>query len=148
VTSVNDNESEEEVIFDAARLLTVPGGGPLLTVTLTAAEIVVLAAASLAEAVKLWAALVAVVLSQMIAKGAVVSSAPRLTPSSLNCTPTTPTLSEALAVTETDEPETMAPALGAEIETVGGMVSGVAAVVKVKSAEVAKLAEASLDLTL
>ena len=51
-----------------------------------------------------------------------MSSAPRLFPSSLNWTPTTPTLSEALADTVTP-PETVAPAAGALMETVGGVVS-------------------------
>src|SRR5437870_2645708 len=54
--------------------------------------------------------------------GAVVTSAPRLAPSSLNCTPTTPTLSVALAETVT-VPATVAPATGIVIETVGGVVS-------------------------
>ena len=39
------------------------------------------------------------VVSQVSAYGAVVSSEPRLAPSSWNCTPATPTLSEALAET-------------------------------------------------
>src|SRR5258705_2297090 len=55
--------------------------------------------------------------------GAAVSATPRLEPSSLNCTPTTPTLSEALAVTLV-VPETVAPEAGAVILTVGGVVSG------------------------
>ena len=53
-----------------------------------------------------------------------VSSAPRFAPSSLNCTPATLTLSDAVAVTVT-VPETVAPAAGAVIETVGGVVSAV-----------------------
>ena len=53
-----------------------------------------------------------------------VSSAPRLVvPSSLNCTPATPTLSEAEAVTVNAVPETVAPLVGAVIETVGGVAS-------------------------
>ncbi len=51
-----------------------------------------------------------------------VSSAPRFAPSSLNCTPTTATLSLALAETAT-EPETVAAAAGVVIETDGGVVS-------------------------
>jgi len=50
------------------------------------------------------------------------SSLPRLAPSSLNCTPTTPTLSEAVAVTLT-VPEIVAPPAGAVIDTVGAVVS-------------------------
>ena len=56
--------------------------------------------------------------------GSVTFSAPRLAPSSLNCTPTTPTLSAALADTITDEPETVALFVGAVMVTVGGVVSG------------------------
>jgi hypothetical protein len=54
-----------------------------------------------------------------------VTSAPRFAPSSLNCTPTTPTLSAALAETVV-VPATVAPAAGAVIETVGGVLSLVA----------------------
>ena len=45
-------------------------------------------------------------------------------PSSLNCTPATPTLSEAVAETVTAVPETVAPLAGVVRETVGGVVSG------------------------
>ncbi|PYQ38251.1 MAG: hypothetical protein DMF77_24595 [Acidobacteria bacterium] len=58
----------------------------------------------------------------MIEKGAVVSSDPAFAPSTRNCTPATPTLSEALAETVIT-PETVAPADGAVIVTVGGVVS-------------------------
>src|SRR5439155_9632550 len=57
-----------------------------------------------------------------MAYGAAVTSAPRFAPSSLNCTPTTPTLSVALAETVT-VPETEAPATGAVMETAGGVAS-------------------------
>src|SRR5207245_829497 len=97
-------------------------GGVLSTVTLTAAEAAVLPAASRATAVRPWAAFVAVVVGQEIVYGAAVTSAPKLTPSSLNCTPTTPTLSVALAETVI-VPETVALAAGAVMETVGGVVS-------------------------
>src|SRR2546426_4939427 len=60
--------------------------------------------------------------------GAVVTSAPRFAPSSLNCTPTTPTLSVAVAETVI-VPEMVAPADGAVSATVGGVVSGGARVV-------------------
>ena len=52
-----------------------------------------------------------------------MSSAPRAAPSSRNWTPTTPTLSLAVAETVTAEPETVAPFAGAVIDTVGGVVS-------------------------
>ena len=81
-----------------------------------------------------------------MAYGAAVTSAPRFAPSSLNCKPTTPTLSVALAETVT-VPEMVAPATGAVIETVGGVVSGGARVVKVPSPETARLPIASLDFT-
>src|SRR5438552_7231009 len=63
-----------------------------------------------------------VVVFQETAYGAVVTSAPRLAPSSLNWTPTTPTLSVALAETVT-VPATGEPAAGAVTVTDGGVVS-------------------------
>ncbi len=54
-----------------------------------------------------------------------MSSPPRLAPSSLNCTPLTPTASAAFAVTLTDA-WTVAPSAGAVIETVGAVESPVA----------------------
>ena len=54
--------------------------------------------------------------------GAAVSGAPRFAPFSRNCTLATPTLSLAVAVTVT-EPDTVDPLAGAEIATVGSVVS-------------------------
>src|SRR3989442_14375882 len=51
-----------------------------------------------------------------------MSSAPRLTPSSLNWTPTTPMLSVAFAAT-VRVPETVAPAVGVMMEAAGGVMS-------------------------
>ena len=51
-----------------------------------------------------------------------MSSAPALTPSNWNCTPATPTLSEALAVTVI-VPETVTPEAGEVMLTVGAVVS-------------------------
>src|SRR5437016_3604331 len=51
-----------------------------------------------------------------------MTSAPRLTPSSLNWTPTTPMLSVALAET-VSVPETVAPAVGVMMEAAGGVMS-------------------------
>ena len=51
-----------------------------------------------------------------------MSSAPRLLPSSLNWTPTTPTLSVAVAVTGI-VPDTVSPVCGEVIETEGGVES-------------------------
>src|SRR3989454_4369486 len=65
----------------------------------------------------------AVVVSHVTEYGDVVSSAPRLPPSSWNWTPTTPTLSEAVAETVI-LPVTVAPEVGAVMLTVGAVVSG------------------------
>jgi hypothetical protein len=61
--------------------------------------------------------------------GAAVTSAPRFAPSSVNCTPTTPTLSDADAATVIVF-DTLAPSEGAVTDTVGGVGSllGVVAV--------------------
>src|SRR2546428_13124941 len=109
--------------------LVIVGG--LTTVTLTAVDVAVLPAASRATAVTVWDPLATRVVFQEMAYGAAVTSAPTFAPSSLNCTPTTPTLSEALAETVT-VPVTVAPAAGAGIDTVGG---GVSATVTLDSAE-------------
>ena len=66
--------------------------------------------------------MLAVVVFQETAYGALVSLAPRLTPSRRNRTRTTPTLSEALAVTKM-VPETVAPSSGDVMVTVAGVVS-------------------------
>ncbi len=58
----------------------------------------------------------------MIEYGEMVSSAPRFTPSRLNWTPETPTLSEAVADTVV-VPDTVDPPVGEVIETVGGVES-------------------------
>src|SRR6266850_5822666 len=94
------------------------GGAPLLaTVTVTGAEVVRLSAESRAMAVRTCEPLLAPAVSQEIEYGAVVPSAPRLAPSSRNCTPATPTLSEALAVT-VKVADTVAPLLGEVMLTV------------------------------
>src|SRR6266850_379735 len=94
-----------------------------LTVTVTPVEDFVLPAASRATAVSVWVPVDVAEVSQVIAYGDVASSAPRFTPSSLNCTPTTPRLSLALADTVV-APETVAPFAGAVIATDGAVVSG------------------------
>ena len=61
-----------------------------------------------------------------------MSSPPkRMVPFRKNCTPATPTLSEALALTVT-VPDTIAPSAGAVTVTVGLIVSGTASAVSVK----------------
>src|SRR5438094_6597564 len=93
-------------------------------VTLTAAAVDVLPAASRATAVSVWLPLAAAVVSHVTAYGALVTSTPRLTPSTLNCTPATPTLSEALATICT-APDTDALAAGAVSDTDGAVPSSV-----------------------
>src|SRR5687767_7572123 len=82
-----------------------------------------LPAASRATHETVWVPLVSRVEFNVTEYGAAFSSAPRLAPSSLNCTPVTPMLSVTVALTLTDEPETVALAAGAEIATVGAVVS-------------------------
>ncbi len=106
------------------------GGGVviiLFTVTLTADEVVKLELESRAIAVIECEPLVTEVVLQETEYGDVVSSAPTFTPSTLNCTPDTATLSEALAVIFT-APETVAEAAGDVTETVGGVVSPLSSV--------------------
>src|SRR5438445_5372962 len=110
--------------WEAAELMVTEGGVVSLnTVTVTAAEVVRLPAASRATAVSVCEPLLAVVVFHDIEYGVAVSSAPRLAPSNRNCTPTTPTLSEALAVTLV-VPPTVAPETGEVMLTVGGVASG------------------------
>ena len=73
-----------------------------------------------------------------------MSSLPTAEPSTKNWTPATPTLSEALAVT-VNVPETVAPAAGEVMPTVGGVVSGAGPLdtVMVTGAEVRTLPAAS-----
>src|SRR5688572_4805592 len=107
----------------AGAAIEIAGAVTSRTVTLTAAEVVAFPAASRAIARSVWIPGVAVVLFHEIEYGAAVSRVPRLAPSSWNCTLATPTLSLALAETDT-EPETLAPAAGAVMDTVGGVGSG------------------------
>ena len=87
----------EPATVDAdAGAVIVTVGDALSTVTVTAAEVVTLPAASRATAVRLCDPLLADVVFHGTEYGAVVSSAPSAAPSRRNCTPTTPTLSEAL----------------------------------------------------
>src|SRR6185295_5099126 len=123
----------------------VVSAATLFTVTATDAD-AVLPAASRAIAVSVWLAFEAVVVFHATEYGATTSSAPRLTPSTLNCTPATPTLSEAEAETVTALPETVAPSAGAVKETVGRVESGVATV-NVKSPATVALPAASALVT-
>ena len=135
VAPVGEEEQEVAFVEDQAMVVLVlyarevepaetvtVGAGVLFTVTATEEEVVVFPAASLAVAVRVWEALVAEVVVQETEYGEVVSSLPRFAPSSLNCTPETPTLSEAEAATVT-VPLTVLPAEGEVTETEGGVVS-------------------------
>src|SRR6267378_3405905 len=97
-------------------------GVGLATVTVTGAEVVALPAASRATAVRVYEPLATAVVFAGTAYGAVVFSAPMSMPLCLNCTPTTPTSSEARATTGT-VPQRVAPDGGETMATVGGVVS-------------------------
>src|SRR5439155_1451879 len=111
-------------VMPAGSLVSVPV--PVPPFETVSAEVVALPAASRSLALSVWAPLGTVVVFQDTEYGATRSSAPRLAPSSLHCTPTTPTLSSAAAETVTVF-ETVAPPSCALIETVGGVVSDAAA---------------------
>src|SRR2546425_10428983 len=108
---------------DAVTPESTGGVRSLLTVTETAAEVAVLPAASRATAVRVCEPFGTAGGFQATVNGATVTSAPRLVLSSLNWTPTTPTLSEAGAET-VREPGTEAPAAGGGKGTAGGVMSG------------------------
>ena len=96
----------------------------LLTVTVTGLEVVVLPAASRAAAVSVCVPLATLLVVQLALQGAEPSSAPSAVPSTRNCTPATPTLSDAVAVTSS-VPLTVAPPGGARMLTLGAAVSAV-----------------------
>src|SRR6266850_5996757 len=102
----------------AGAVIETTGGvvSALFTVTVIAVAVFVLPAASRATAVSVWLPLEAVVVFQVRWNGLAPSSEPRLPPSSLNWTPTTPTLSDAAAETMTLVPDTVTPLAGAVIE--------------------------------
>src|SRR5947208_8057114 len=97
-------------------------GGPFETVTVTAADVAVLPAASRAMTVRVWGPSLVPRVFHWRLYGAAGSSGPRLAPSSWNWTRSTPTLSEAVAVTLI-VPDTGSPLAGAVRLTVGGVVS-------------------------
>ncbi len=107
--------------------------------TVTPLDVVTLPAASRARALSVCEPLATGTVFQEMLYGAAVSSAPRLTPSSRNCTPATPMLSDALAET-TIVPVTVEPLAGAVMAAVGNTVSGT---VTVTTLEVATLPAAS-----
>src|SRR4051812_35251634 len=89
----------------------------LATVTVTPADVAWLPAASRARAATVWEPFGTVVEFQAVVYGAAVASAPTAVPSTRNCTPTTATLSDAVADRLTAVPLTLAPAAGAVIAT-------------------------------
>src|SRR5882672_9551774 len=109
--------------FAGAVIATVGGAMSLFTVTDTAVAVVVLPAPSRATAVSECTPLATPIVFQAIVYGLAISSAPRLAPSSRNCTPTTAILSLAVALSVTLAPATVAPFAGAVIATVGGVPS-------------------------
>jgi hypothetical protein len=108
------------VILEMEGVRVTVGAGVLETVTETLVAVVVFPAASLATAERVWVPLVLFMVFQETEYGEAVSSAPRATPSSLNWTPATPTLSEAVAVMFV-VPETVPE--GEVMETEGGVES-------------------------
>jgi len=102
-----------------------PAAAVFCTVTPTPADVVVFPAPSRATAVSVCGPFPLAKVSHEAEYGALVSSAPRFAPSTLNWTPATEPLSAAFAVTATVD-ATVAPAAGAVIDTVGGVVSDVA----------------------
>src|SRR4051812_5470864 len=86
--------------------------GVFNTDTLTQADVVRFPAASRATAVTPCAPSIASAVFQLIVYGAAVTSAPRFTSSTLNCTPTTP-VSSAASAEMVIVPLTFAPAAGA-----------------------------------
>src|SRR5437899_1461921 len=100
-------------------------GALLSTITVTAVAVAVFPAASRATAVRVWLAFVALVVFHTTLYGAVVASVPSGAPSSMNCTPATPTLSDAVADSVTAAPVTVVPVAGAVNEIVGALLSTV-----------------------
>src|SRR5262245_52105045 len=88
----------------------------------TASDVDLFPAASRATAVSWCVPFAAPIVFHGIEYGAVVSSVPRGLPSNLNCTPTTPTASDASAAMVND-PTTVALSAGAVSEATGGTVS-------------------------
>src|SRR5207245_2799146 len=84
-----DPVSSETNTSPGAKVAGGGGGGAWETVTVTGSEVVMLPASSRATAVRVCGPSLVVLGSQETAYGDVVSSPPRLPPSSLNCTPLT-----------------------------------------------------------
>src|SRR5262249_37715349 len=101
-------------------MTTVPVGARLSTVTEIAAVVAVFPDVSRARACSVCVPFDAVVVFQEKLYGELVSSVPSGLPSSKNCTPATPTSSDAFAATLT-VPETVAVEVGVVMATLGGV---------------------------
>src|SRR5688500_14883511 len=113
------------------------------TVTATAADVTVLPAASRATAVRVCEPSATAVVVHEREYGAARSSVPTVTPSTLNRTPATATLSLAFAVSVT-VPDAVTPAAG-EVSATDGRVTS--SVLNVKSPDRAALPAASRERT-
>jgi hypothetical protein len=112
----------EVIVAGFAENDEIAGGCVFRTVTETGAEVVELFDVSVATAARVWPPSATEVVFQEKAHAPDVIGAPSGPPSSRNWTLATATLSAAFAVTETS-PDTVDPAAGAVIDTVGGVVS-------------------------
>ena len=119
-----------DVVMVETATEVITGGAvttPLLTVMLTAADVVLFPAESRATAVSVCRPSGTIAVFQATANGGVLTSVPKLAPSMRNWTPATPMLSEAYAEIVI-APETVAPGPGVVTVTTGGVVSAFATV--------------------
>jgi hypothetical protein len=105
-----------------AEIATVGAVTSELEIVTETDAVVLFPAASLAIAESVYVPFACDVVLNEYVYGVAVSSLPRFDPFSWNCTPTTPILSDAVAVIAT-VPDTVAPVAGAEIATVGAVTS-------------------------
>jgi len=103
-------------------IISVDAGLTLFTVTVLADDTAMFPELSRATAVSVWTPLTELAVFHDVEYGEAVASVPRFRPSSLNCTPDTATLSEAMAEMVT-VPEIVAPSAGLLSETEGSVVS-------------------------
>ena len=118
-TLVETAMAPETVAPDAGEVMEIVGAPEFLTLSATAGLVAIWPAESAAMAVSECEPSDNFVVSRESSKGALVTAALVLVPSTLNCTLLVP--AETLAVTGT-APETVAPEAGEEIETAGAAV--------------------------
>jgi hypothetical protein len=109
----------ETVAPESGDVIEMVGAAELLTLTITVALLVVCPVSALATAASEWLPLESAVVSRERLNGALVTAAPVLLPSNMNCTPVV--LGETLVVIGTI-PETVAPWAGEVIEMAGALV--------------------------